>query len=191
MKLNSRISLFGAVVALGVLSGCGPSWKVLKASNPTTLGAPTNVAVAFDYSQMMVEKKTVEQLKADKLKEDPKFEETWNELITKFESYTIEGMKGSVPSAHAASAGPGDVTVTIRPVTFGMGKYIVVSSWPTTMNVVVGSHAGEGADTDEIQFMTSYPSSSVQPSVHQHIGHIGQQIGQQVGRFFNSKAPKK
>ena len=42
MKLNSRSSVLGAALVLGVLSGCGPGWKVLKASDPTTLGAAAN-----------------------------------------------------------------------------------------------------------------------------------------------------
>lgn len=39
-----------------MLSGCGPGWKVLKASNPTTLGAANNVAVSFDsWADLMAE----------------------------------------------------------------------------------------------------------------------------------------
>lgn len=190
MKLNSRISVLGAALVLGVLSGCGPGWKVIKASNPTTLGGAQNVAVAFDYSQMIVEGKPVEQWKAEKTAEDANYAKTWEDLMGKFENSFLEGMRGQVPSAHAVSAGPGDVTVTIRPTKFGMGKYIVVSSWPTLMDVNIGAHAGEGADTDEIRTARSYPASITQPSVHQHIGYVGQQLGQVGGRFIASKKAK-
>jgi len=174
-----------------MFSGCGPGWKVLKASDPTALGAASNVALAFDYSQMKVEGKPVEEFKAAKIAEDPKYAETWSELITKFESFTLEGLKASYPNAHPASMGGGDVTVTVRPNKFGMGKYIVVSAWPTTMDVVVAAKAGDAGDnTDEIQFMRSYPASVTQPSVHQHIGHVGQQIGQVAGKFLGSKKAK-
>ena len=188
--LNSRISVVSAALVLGLLSGCGPGWKVLKASNPTSLGAANNVVVAFDYSNMMVEKKTVEAWKAEKTAEDAKYPDTWNDLMGKFEAAVIEGVRGEFPSAHAASQGPGDVTLTIRPTTVGMGKYIVVTAWPTVMDVVIGARAGEGENTDEIQLVRSYQASIYQPSVFQHITPVGKMIGQSAGRFLASKKAK-
>ena len=191
MKLDSRSSVLGAALVLGVLSGCGPAWKVLKASNPSTLAAANNVAVAFDYSAMLVDGKPAEQWKAAKIAEDAKYADTWADLMGKYEAAVIEGMRNEVPSAHPLAQGPGDVTVTIRPNKFGMGKYIVVSSWPTTMDVVIAAHAGEGDNTDEIQLMRSYPASITQPSVFNHISHVGNQIGQAAGRFFAMKKAGK
>lgn len=191
MKLNSRSSVLGAALVLGVLSGCGPNWKVLKASDPTTLGAAANVVVVFDYSKMLVEGKPAEQWKAEKTAEDAKYADTWADLLGKYEAAVIEGMRADVPSAHAAAQGPGDVTVTIRPNKFGLGKYIVVSAWPTTMDVVIAARAGEGDNTDEIQLMRSYPASITQPSVFNHISHVGRQIGESAGRFLAMKKPTK
>jgi hypothetical protein len=186
------MAVLGAAVVLGVLSGCGPGWKVLKASEPTAIGAANNVAVAFDYSQMLVEGKPAEQWKQEKTAEDAKYAETWVDLTTKFETAVLEGVREQYPSAHLASQGPGDVTVTIRPNRFGLGKYIVVSSWPTVMDVVVGAKAGEAAEnSDEISFARSYPASITQPSVFQHITPVGRQIGSVAARFLNSKKPKQ
>lgn len=190
MKLNSRVSVLGAALVLGVLSGCGPGWKVLKASNPTALGAANNVAVAFDYSQMIVEGKSVEQWKAEKTAEDAKYPETWADLTNRFETAVLEGVREKYPNAHLASQGGGDVTLTIRPSRFGMGKYIVVSSWPTVMDVVIGGKAGDAAEnSDEIQLVRSYPASITQPSVFNHISPVGRQIGSAAGRFLASKKP--
>ncbi len=191
MMLNSRVSALGAALVLGVLSGCGPGWKVLKASNPTALAAANNVAVDFDYSGMLVEGKSVEDWKASKIAEDAKYADTWADLMGKYEAAVIEGMRNEVPSAHLASQGPGDVTVTIRPKKFGLGKYIVVTAWPTTMDVVIAARAGEGESTDEIQLVRSYPASVTQPSVFNHISHVGRQIGQAAGRFFAMKKAGK
>jgi hypothetical protein len=190
VKLSSRHSVVGAVLVLGLLSGCGPGWKVLKASNPTALAAANNVAVAFDYSNMMVERKTVEAWKAEKTAEDAKYPETWNDLMGKFEGAVLAGIRDEFPSAHAAAQGPGDVTLTIRPTTFGMGKYIVVTAWPTVMDVVIGARPGEGENTDEIEVKRSYQASLYQPSVFQHITPVGTQIGQAAGRFLASKKAK-
>ena len=182
--------IFGAVLALGVLSGCGPAWKVIKASEPTTIGGANNVAVAFDYSAMIVEKMPVEEWKASQTAKDPNYGTTWMELTKKFEDFTMQQIKASFPSAHPAAEGAGDVTVTVRPTVLGMGKYIVVSAWPSTMTARVGAHAGEGMDTDEIELRASYPASVTQPSVFQHIGHLGQTIGSQTASFLNSKKAK-
>lgn len=191
MKFNSRVSVLSAALVVGVLSGCGPGWKVLKASNPTTLAAANNVAVSFDYSAMLVEGKPVEAWKASKTAEDAKYADTWADLMGKYEAAVIEGMRNEVPSAHPLAQGPGDVTVTIRPNKFGLGKYIVVSAWPTTMDVVIAAHAGEGENTDEIQLVRSYPASVTQPSVFNHISHVGRQIGEAAGRFFAMKKAGK
>ena len=180
----------GAVLALGVLSGCGPSWKVIKASDPTAIGGANNVAVAFDYSQMIVEKMPVEEWKASQTAKDPNYGTTWMELTKKFEDFTMQQIKASFPSAHPAAEGAGDVTLTVRPTMLGMGKYIVVSSWPSTMTARVAAHAGEGADTDEIEVRASYPASVTQPSIFQHIGHLGQTVGSQAGKFLQSKKAK-
>jgi len=192
LKLNSRLSVLGAALVLGVLSGCGPGWKVLKASEPTTLGVANNVAVAFDYSKMLVEGKPVEQWKQEKTAEDAKYPETWADLTAKFENAVLEGVREQYPNAHLATQGGGDVTVTIRPNRFGLGKYIVVSSWPTVMDVVVGAKAGDAGDnTDEIQYARSYPASITQPSVFQHVTPVGRQIGSVAARFLTSKKPKQ
>lgn len=182
--------IFGAVLALGVLSGCGPAWKVIKASEPTTLGGANNVAVAFDYSAMIVEKMPVEDWKAQQTAKDPNYPQTWMDLTKKFEDFTMQQIKASYPSAHLATEGAGDVMITVRPTQLGMGKYIVVSSWPSTMTARIAAHAGEGMDTDEIEVRASYPASAVQPSIFQHIGHLGQTVGSYAAQFLNGKKSK-
>lgn len=190
MQQLLRSSFFACVLAVVAFSGCGPAWKVLRASDPTTLGAANNVAVAFDYSQLIVDGKTVDQFVASRLAEDPKYANTWADLMSRFEGSTLEQLRAQIPSAHLASQGPGDVTITFRPNTLKMGKYIVVSSWPTSMNVSIGAHAGEGPDTDEIQITRAYPASVTQPSVFNHVPHIGQAVGAVAGQFIASKRAK-
>ncbi len=186
----SRFSLFAAVLAVGLLSGCGPTWKVVMASDPTQLGNANSVAVQFDYSQLYVGKYTAEQWKAEQLAKDPAYQTTWDDLITKYESYFLQGLKRAVPGAHPAAEGPGDVTLTVKPQSLTMGKYVVVARTATSVTTLVSAHAGEGEDTDIISMTASYPASVTQPSVFQHIGHVGENLGAQTGRFLESKKAK-
>ncbi len=191
MQFNSRLSLPAAVVALAVLSGCGPTWKVLKESNPTALTKQDTVAIAFDYSMLRVGKYSAEEWKAAQREKDANYDTTWDELFKKFEDYFIQGVQQSVPGARAAAEGAADVTITVKPQSMSMGKYVVVARTSTSVNTIVGARAGEGAeDSDEISMMATYPASITQPSVHQHIGHVGQNLGQQTGRFLSGKLPK-
>ena len=59
------------------------------------------------------------------------------------------------------------------------------------MDVVIAAHAGEGDDTDEIALVRSYPASITQPSVFNHIHHVGRQIGEAAGRFLSMKKAAK
>lgn len=186
MKLATRTSLFSAALLVGLFSGCGPSWKVIKASNPSALAGASDVAVAFDYSQMVVEGKPVADWTAAKTAEDAKYPETWNDLMGKFEAAVLDGIKGSYPTAHPVAAGPAAVTMVVTPKTFKMGKFIPFVMPPTMIDSSLVFQVG-GQTTDEIKMMYSYPSSLTQPSVFNHISHVGRNFGAAGGRMLNSK----
>lgn len=191
MQVSKRVSLMGAVLAVAALSGCGPTWRVIKASDPTTLAAANNVAVAFDYSQLRVGNASAEEWKAKQTEKDPNYPATWTELTGKFENFFLQGLKRSAPGAHLASEGPGDITITVRPQSLQMGKYIVVARSSSAVNATIAAGPDAASPSDEITVVSSYPASVTQPSVFQHIGYIGEDIGAQTGRFLDSKKPAK
>lgn len=190
MQVSKRVSLISAVLAVVALSGCGPTWRVVKASDPTTLATANNVAVQFDYSQLRVGKLSAEEWKTQQTAKDPGYPGTWNELMGKFETFYMNGIKSQVPGAHLASEGGGDITLTVKPQTLNMGKYVVVAQSSSAVNANVTAGPDAAAPSDEITVVSSYSASVTQPSVFQHIGYIGENLGSQTGRFLQSKKPK-
>jgi hypothetical protein len=187
MNLVSRSSIFGAALLISLFSGCGPAWKVIKVSGPpSALAGATDVAVAFDYSQMVVEGKPLADFMAAKTAEDAKYPETWANLTGKFEAAVLDGIKGSYPTAHPLTAGPAAVTMVVTPHTFKMGKFIPFVMPPTMIDASLVFQVN-GQATDEISMMRSYPSSVTQPSVFNHIGYVGNQFGQAGARMLSSK----
>lgn len=189
MNLVSRVGVVALLV--GLFSGCGPAWKVVRTSGPpSALTAVTDVGVAFDYSDMIIEGKYKEQAWLDaKTKEDGKYLETWADLKGRFEKAVLTGVQVKFPSAHPVASGQGQAVMVVRPQTFQLGKFIPFYQPPTTINANIGFDVG-GQITDEINTMSSYPASITQPSVFNHIGHVGQAIGRTGGAFLESRKGK-
>ncbi len=121
-----------------------------------------------------------------KTAEDPKYTQTWADLMGKFETAVIEGLRERYPSAHPVQAGASAVTVVVTPHRFQMGKLIPFVLPPTIMDVnLVWQFNGQV--TDEISYSRSYPVSVVQPSVFNHIHPVGVQIGEHASRFLMSR----
>jgi hypothetical protein len=182
---SSRFLIAAALVSL--FSACGPSWKVIRAGPaPSPLHGATDVAVAFDYNSMMIEGHPTAEWVALKVAEDAKYTATWADLMGKFEAAVIEGMRSRFPSAHPVQAGASPVTVVVTPHRFQMGKLIPFVLPPTIMDVnLVWQFNGQV--TDEIAVTHSYPVSLVQPSVFNHIGPVGSQVGSHAARFLSSR----
>lgn len=189
MNLVSRVGLLALLV--GVLSGCGSAWKVVRVSGPpSALTSVTDVAVAFDYSQMIIEGKYQEKAWLDvKTAEDPKYPETWADLKGRFENAVLNGVRVQYPGAHMVSSGQGQAVMVVRPQSFQLGKFIPFYNPPTVINANLGFDVG-GQITDEINVTRMYPASVTQPSVFNHIGHVGDGIGRLGGAFLESRRGK-
>ena len=182
--------LLGAMLIVGLLSGCGPAWKVVKVSGPpSALAASNDIALAFDYSQMFVEGRTEQDWVTTKVAEDAKYTETWADLKGRFEEAVLAGLRSEFPGAHPVAAGPGDTVMVVQVRNFKLGKFIPFVLPPTVMDAELIFQVG-GQATDEISLARSYPSSLYQPSVFNHIGPVGQQLGAAGGKLIASKRGK-
>lgn len=185
----SRFSLLGAVLFVGLFSGCGPAWKVVRVSGPpSALAGQTDVAIAFDYGQLYVEGRTEADWVTSKTNEDAKYPETWADLKGRFEGAVVEGMRFQFPSAHPVQAGASGVVMVVQVRSFRLGKFIPFVMPPTVMETSLVFQVG-GQATDEISLVRSYPASLTQPSVFNHIPYVGNAIGRAGGSFLDSKQP--
>ncbi len=183
MKLST---LVGTIVLAGLLTGCGPNWKVVRASSPSALAGASDVALSFDYSQMMVEGKPEADWVNLKTAEDAKYPETWADLKGKYEAAVLEGLRTQIPGAHLVSTGAGAVQMVVTPRKFKLGKFIPFVLPPTLMEGGIVFIVG-GQPTDEISLTRSYPVSITQPSVFNHINPLGREFGYAGGKLLTSK----
>lgn len=186
--MTARLIL--ALSAAVALSACGPPWKVIRASDPAALAGQTDVAVAFDYSQMLVESRTLAQWMEIKTKDDAKYPETWADLMSRFENAVMQGLRIQFPAAKLASQTPGAVTLVVQPRQFRLGKWAPFVNTQTFMDVVLDWQMNN-APTDSIEVLRAYPASVTQPSVFNHVPHVGEGVGRLAGQFLDSKQPRK
>jgi hypothetical protein len=185
----TRLSLLGAVLFFTLFSGCGPAWKVVRVSGPpSALAGQTDVAIAFDYSQMYVEGRSEADWVTSKTNEDAKYPTTWADLKARFEGAVVEGMRFQFPSAHPVQAGTNGVVMVVQVHSFRLGKFIPFVMPPTVMEASLVFQVG-GQATDEISMVRSYPASITQPSVFNHIPYVGDAFGRAGGSFLSSKQP--
>lgn len=185
----SRLTLLGAALFVGLFSGCGPAWKVVRVSGPpSALAGQTDVAVAFDYSQMYVENRTEADWVSTKTAEDANYPSTWADLKGRFEGAVMEGVRHQFPAAHPAGSAPSQVVMVVQPKTFKLGKFIPFAMPPTVITTSIIFQVG-GQPTDEILLTRSYQPSITQPSVFNHIPWVGDAIGRAGGSLLSSKQP--
>lgn len=186
--MTARLVL--ALSAAVAVSACGPPWKVVRVSDPSALAGQTDVAVTFDYSQMMVENRTLPQWMELKTKDDAKYPQTWADLMARFEAAVLQGLRVQFPDAKLASQTPGAVTLVVQPRTFRLGKWAPFVNTQTFMDVVLDWQLNN-ASTDAISVIRSYPASVTQPSVFNHVPYVGDGVGRLAGQFLGSKQPQK
>lgn len=184
-----RIKLVVAAVACAlVATACGAPYQIIRRSGPpSALKNIQNVVVQFDYAQMMVEGMAETDWVTRKTEEDADYPTTWADLKGRLESAYGQGFLASAkvgrmaPLGEAPQAGEG--VLIVRPTTFKLGKYI-----PFVMpNTVVDANVSfviDGQETDVIRVVAAQAPSIVSPSVFNHIGPVGNRLGNNSGRFF-------
>lgn len=184
-----RLSRFPLLALAVLFVGCGPSWKVIRASGPPSALKDVNeVAIRFDYASMSVEGMNESEWVTQKSAEDVQYPNTWADLKGRLEAAVLEGLRDQVPLAQplGPSVAPGVAVLTVQVHGFRLGKFVPVVLPPTVVQAGLVWQVG-GQVADEIFVERSFPSSILAPSVFNHIGPVGQRIGETAGRFLISK----
>lgn len=183
----TQLTLLLSVVLLG---GCSVPWKVVKESGPpSALAGASAVAIQFDYSAITVEGMTQEAWVEQQKAKDAEYEKSWADLKARFEDHYVEGFQGEWGAATRLAAGApkpeGTTLVVVKVNSLDMGHYIpfATSRSQVTVNVVWDRKAPD----DEIIITGSDTPSLVNPSIFQHVGHIGNYLGTVSAKFLASK----
>lgn len=170
--------------------GCSPPWQVVKQSGPpSALRGAGEVAVQFDYSEAYVGDTPMAEYVAEREVDEPDYANTMSELLGKFESFYMEGFTNNWQAAKqlpAEAAAAGEHVVAKVKVRFlQMGKYIPFALPATIVRAGV-EWLVDGQSTDEIAIEAAHSPSLMQPSVFQHIGYVGQDLGSYSSQFLES-----
>lgn len=178
------------MVSLSVFACGGVPWKVVKESGPPSalLGA-ADVGIYFDYTPLYVEGFTEAEWVAKKTAEDQAYGQTWEDLKARFESAYVaafmEAWGGGRRVAVDTAPKPGGVVVQVRVDTLEIGHYIPFAQSNSQVSAHLVWHA-QGPE-DEIVVQASDRPSLTNPSIFQHIAHMGARIGRLGATFLKSK----
>lgn len=186
--LRVRLTLLTSIMMLAV--GCSVPWKVVRESGPpSALAGAGAAALQFDYSTLLVEGMTQEAWVEQQKAKDPEYEKSWTDLKARFEKYYVQGFQagwGTATVLEPGAAKPsGTVLVLVKVNTLDMGHYIPFATTRSQVTVnVVWDVAGP---EDEITIAGSDTPTLTNPSIFQHVGHIGQYLGKVSAKFLSSK----
>lgn len=189
--LGQHLQRLAHAVALVLLVGaCSVPWKVVKESGPpSALSGASAVAVQFDYASLIVEGMSESAWVAQQKAKDGEYEKTWADLKARFEEHYMGGFSGEWgPVGRVAAGAPkpeNTILVQVKINSLDMGHYIpfATSRSQITVNVVWDAKGPE----DEIMITGSDTPSLVNPSIFQHVGHIGNYLGKVSAKFLSTK----
>jgi hypothetical protein len=195
-RAPSLLLVLLALCGLLGLTGCTPTWLVLKESGPPSAlrGAPS-VSVSFDYSTLVVNgmgrAKTETEWVEAKAAEDPSYPATWEALKGKWEEGFMDGFAAGspVPVTRTVAGGepPADaVSLVVMMNQLQIGKYVPFN---TTLTTVQATYAWSRGDklVDEIRTISYIAPTLLTPSVAPQLASIGHDVGRSNGKFARHK----
>src|SRR5688572_2538765 len=96
--------------------------------------------------------------------------------MSSFENAVMQVFGMQFPSSKLAAQPPGAVTLVVQPRQFRLGKWAPFVNTQTFMDVVLEWQMNN-APTDQIEVLRAYPANVTQPSVFNHIPHVGEGVG--------------
>ncbi|MDQ3032473.1 MAG: hypothetical protein M3Y87_08665 [Myxococcota bacterium] len=155
MKL--RIQSLLPVIALLLLAGCGPPWRVVRESGPpSALTGAQLIGVSFDWSRAMVGG-VPEALYLGGLPPDE--QANYMEVHSAIESaYFSELQRHAGGVQIVPSTGAEPVQLVVQPLTLELGYYRVIVARDSRLDVAAVFLVG-GQPTDEIEVRATRPAS--------------------------------
>jgi hypothetical protein len=182
------LCLFG----LAGLTGCTPTWIVLKESGPpSALRGVPSVSVSFDYSTLVVNgmgrAKTEAEWVAAKSAEDPTYPAAWAALKGKWEESFMAGFSAGAPVPVTRTVAGGEVpagaaSLVVMMNQLQIGKFVPFN---TTLTTVQATYAWSRGDQllDEIRTISSIAPTLLTPSIVDNLASIGHDVGRSNGKF--------
>ena len=192
---NTARALSTALVVATLASGCGPSWIIVKQSNPNTLVGKKSFAVEpVAWQGLSIGGKDTEEAWIAKRKpeEQAQFKTEWETDKAESAKKLAARLGDKMAKIAATVAGaPGGDAVTIRgkvelyepgfwsPMGFGNADTVVV------MNVDFTDAAGAPQDT--VKFTARVPGSIIMPAPGQRLREGCEQIADQVISYLAAR----
>jgi len=181
--------LLVTLVALALLSSCGPPWTVIVQSGPpSALASVQQLTVAADRSQMMISQRPLQQELAAR---DPNEQQALLEAIATMESSFATGFasQGGVPTLPATTAPlPNEARITVRWTYLDPGKYAFVYARDTRITTRVVFTIGATV-VDEIEITRGVDANSRQGSIVERVTIGGEAVGRIAGKYLaNARA---
>lgn len=185
----SRVSFFVCLCLFGA-SGC-IRFVQAQPEPPSPLKGTTSIAIAFDYTDLVVEGRPKDEWIKVKTEKDPEYGKTWKDSTADLESNFVRGFRARWSSITLIQEGQpvpiegAALVVSVR--SLDMGHYIPFATTKTKVDTVM-NWSVEGAVAHQDDESADFKPSLKTPSVFQHIKVVGEALGEAAGRFLRSKA---
>lgn len=189
--LSTAPKLFGLALLALLCAACGSRYTVITESGPpSALKGATQAVVSFDYAKLVVEGRSETEWVARKTAEEADYEKTWADLKARFETHYMQGFTRGWPAASRLAEGEqpaeGAVRVVVDVRQLDMGRLVPFATTQSVITTRVKWNRKAEPD-DEIQIQGADTPSLTNPSIFQHVGHIGAYLGGISARFLADK----
>jgi hypothetical protein len=182
---NARLPSLVAVVLLA--AGCTIQMVPRTPKPPSPLKGLSTIAVAFDYTGLIVGGMDLNAYLAKKTAEDPTYPKSWAQLTASLEDNVMQGLQsgwGSVrripPGEKAADT---EAELTVAFASLHIGHYIPFAASNTEVRAAL-RWAVKGQVAEVQQASGQYPPTLREPSVFQHVKSIGKTLGEAGAGFM-------
>jgi hypothetical protein len=147
----SRFLRFALVaIPLLLLAGCGPPWRVIRASMPSALRGQTLVGVSFDWSRASYGGQNEQTWLANQPPDDVQaYMEVKNAIMQTYMN-ELASQLGARGVQVVGSTGAEPVQLVVAPTTFQMGFYRFVMNQNSRLDAILAWSVG-GQVLDEIE----------------------------------------
>lgn len=180
-RAGARPALLSLLLLLG---GCGAPWTVILKSGPPSALAPiTQVTMASDQSQMMVNDHPLPQEMAAR---DPEEQQALADALAGMETAFATGFTNDagVPTLPAATVPlEGEARLTVRWTFIDPGKYAFIYARDSVLRARVVFSVGD-AVVDEIEIERTVDANRRQGSIVERLRIGGEEIGRLAAKYF-------
>ena len=191
---EARVAVMAALG--GLLTGCAPTWTVVKQATPNPLVGVKSFAVervSYPRDGLRVgEHQEDAWLAMKKPDEVQRYKKDRDETAAEFTAQVV-GNKAGLSVASLPPGAPAGEGIVVRPVFTALepGIFTAVYSLPTTLQMTAQVLDKTGNVVDEVNFSATVAADIYHPSTDKRMKDAGRDLGDQLVKYLGARTSGK